>query len=628
MGRIWVLLCLAFALAGQTNTTGQVTSSDIIATLEQATAWYRNVSGLQQANSGSVDVLLRENTQQNALHALQLAFDFSRAAAAYKAALREPAADANGDGTVPKTTQDMTQVAASATARVTGIEGQITDVEASLAKAPAAKRATLEAQRDELNAELGLAKEIQKDVQAIAAFVGTSNSGNGTAGRLVGQINDLERTVPEVRRTEQTGKSSPATASAHSEGNAAAQHPESNGIVGLITQVFALGKLRGDLGVLIGDSDALLKKLDSMRTPVVGAVKSSVKQADDLASAASADTVDQLNAGKKLVTALTSHFRMLATVLVPLREEQILVESTRGNLVEWRNVIDQQYRAAFRYLMLKLGMLGLAILVVLLVSAVWQRATLRYIREPRRKRQFQLMRRVVVTGLVVILLTLAFVTEFGSVATYAGFLTAGMAVALQNVILAVVAYFFLIGRYGVRVGDRVTISGVTGEVIEMGLVRMYLMEHTGSGDDLHPTGRVVVFSNSVLFQPQAIYKQLPGTNYLWHTVTVLLTPESNFALAESTLTKAVESVYEEYRPAIEKQHAELARSVDVEMTAPGPECRLRFTDAGLEFRARYPVELKGVGDTDTRVMKALYDAVANQKELTVAADGAPKLQTV
>jgi small-conductance mechanosensitive channel/tetratricopeptide (TPR) repeat protein len=613
MRRVWVLPVLTAALVGQqpnTSATGQIPSAEIIGALEQATNWYRNVSNLTQANGASVDLLLRENTQQNALKSLQLAFDFSRAEAAYKAALRANPEDAASPGS-----QDMAQVAVRAAARVTGVETQIADIENAISKAPAAKRATLEAQRDELTAQLALVKEIQKSVQAIASFVGTNNSGSGAAGKLAGQINDLERTVPEARQAQAQGATPPA----------ATPRTESSGIAGLTSQVFTLGKVRGDLRDLIDDTDALLKKLDALRTPTLAAVKDSVQQADDLAAAAKGDTVDQLTAGKKEVLALTARFKLLSTVLVPLREEQLLVESTRGNLVEWRNVVNRQYTQVLRTLLLRVGMLLAGIAVVLLVSAVWQRATMRYIREPRRKRQFQLLRRVVVFSVIGLLLVLSFVTEFGSVATYAGFLTAGLAVALQNVILAVVAYFFLIGRYGVRVGDRVTISGVSGEVIEMDLVRMYLMERTGSGEDNHATGRVVVFSNSVLFQPQAIYKQLPGTNYLWHTCTVVLTPESNPEVAEASLTKAVESVYEQYRGSIEQQHAEFERSVDVEMTVPRPECRLRATDAGLEFRARYPVELKGAADTDNRVLKALNDAVAVEKELALASDGAPKL---
>ena len=51
-----------------------------------------------------------------------------------------------------------------------------------------------------------------------------------------------------------------------------------------------------------------------------------------------------------------------------------------------------------------------------------------------------------------------------------------------------------------RVGDRITVAGVTGDVIEVGLVRFYMMELAGSGTELHSTGRVAVFANSILFQ--------------------------------------------------------------------------------------------------------------------------------
>jgi len=43
------------------------------------------------------------------------------------------------------------------------------------------------------------------------------------------------------------------------------------------------------------------------------------------------------------------------------------------------------------------------------------------------------------------------------------------------------AYFFIIGRYGVQVGDRMTITGVTGDVVEVDLLRFYLRELAGSG---------------------------------------------------------------------------------------------------------------------------------------------------
>jgi len=90
-----------------------------------------------------------------------------------------------------------------------------------------------------------------------------------------------------------------------------------------------------------------------------------------------------------------------------------------------------------------------------------------------------------------------------------GLITAGVAVALQTVILSGVAYFFFIGRFGVRVGDRVTITNITGDVIEIGLFRIYLMELSGSrtrpATD-RPSRRLLQLRS---LQPSAFYKQLP-----------------------------------------------------------------------------------------------------------------------
>ena len=155
------------------------------------------------------------------------------------------------------------------------------------------------------------------------------------------------------------------------------------------------------------------------------------------------------------------------------------------------------------------------------------------------------------------------VTQFSSLATFAGFIVAGLAVGLQTILLSVVAYFFIIGRYGVRVGDRITIAGVTGDVAEVGLVRFYVQELAGSGTDLYHSGRVAVFSNAVLFQATTpLYKQLPGTEYLWHELTVKLAPDVDYRPAVQALLKSVQSVYDGYRQQIEQQHRQLESWMD------------------------------------------------------------------
>jgi len=125
----------------------------------------------------------------------------------------------------------------------------------------------------------------------------------------------------------------------------------------------------------------------------------------------------------------------------------------------------------------------------------------------------------------------------------------------------------------------------------------------------------------VLFQSAALFKQMPGTDYVWRTANLTLTADSDIKLAESKLTTALDSVYQEYREQIEKQHAAFERTVDIHVAPPRPECRLRFTDAGIEVAAHYPAPMQQASSIDDRVMRAMYEAVSSEPRLNLASAG-------
>src|SRR5581483_11604229 len=203
---------------------------------------------------------------------------------------------------------------------------------------------------------------------------------------------------------------------------------------------------------------------------------------------------------QKLYRNLTAKFRDYSEALVPLAQEMAVLDQSQANFQEWRRSIARESYVTLQSLLTRVLGIAIALGAVFLFSELWRRLTFRYIREPRRRRQFLVLRKFVIGFLFGIVIILGFVSEFSSLATFAGFVTAGIAVGLQTVLLSVAAYFFVIGRYGIRVGDRISIAGVTGDVIDVGLVRLYIMELAGPAVDLYPTGRIVVFSNSVLFQ--------------------------------------------------------------------------------------------------------------------------------
>ncbi len=324
---------------------------------------------------------------------------------------------------------------------------------------------------------------------------------------------------------------------------------------------------------------------------------------------------------------LAARFKQIAAAAVPLREESILLDQSSANYLEWRQSVAHESNRILRNIVLRVMGIALAIGVILLLSEIWRRITFRYIQDVRRRRQFLLLRRIVIGFCMGIVLILGFVSEFSSLATFAGFITAGLAVGLQTILLSVAAYFFLVGRWGIRVGDRISVAGVTGDVVDVGLVRLYLMELAGTGVDLYPTGRIVVFSNSVLFQATTpLFKQLPGAEYTWHEVAVELNPGGKYDLVEKQLLDAVRSVHTTYGEELQRQLGTTERRIDIQMTVPEPHGQLQYTDTGLEYVVRYPVGLHQVAEADEKITRKLLEFLQQQPDLQASVSGFPKIR--
>jgi small-conductance mechanosensitive channel len=258
----------------------------------------------------------------------------------------------------------------------------------------------------------------------------------------------------------------------------------------------------------------------------------------------------------------------------------------------------------------RIALLGALLLLVFAAAELWRRAVLRYVHDTRRRYQLLLLRRIALWSLVVIIVGLAFASELNSVVTFAGLITAGLAVAMQSVLVSIVGYFFLIGKYGIRVGDRVQIGEVTGEVIELGLVRLHLMELGGHGQ-LGPTGRVVAFANSIVFQVSSgLFKQIPGVNFAWHEVTLTIPAGVDYAATKDKLMAAVTTALKDSHDEILRQTRVIQRTTaSSDGGESQPRVQLSFASSGVEAHVRYPVHLSSAAEIDERVSRELLNAL-------------------
>jgi small-conductance mechanosensitive channel len=613
---------------------GVPTAEATLKYLNQTIEWYRHVAEQEQFAADASDTMFLNDDRQASKQILRLSFDFAKAQAQLLAKQSAAATAAQpGEDSESARYQSLTKAAADADAEVKSTRTELDGVKQKLATASDAARGKLQATVDELQSELNLAQARSQNLHTVLQYATTNTA---SSGNLMAQITEMESSIPELAAeaakvpNEPTAPSAAAPVATTSLTTPPANRREPpTGILGLTTDLFELNHKVQKLQDSIASTNALLKSSQALRSPLLGSLRAAAGRGDEYAKQADTSNAAQLEVLKKQLDTLTEEFRQVSNAMIPLQRQSILIPLEINTLTHWHDSVRGQFVEERRSLLVRVSALGFAILIVVILAELWQRATLRYVRDPRRRYQFLLLRRIVMWLAIGITVAFGLATEIGSLATFAGLITAGIAVALQNVILAIAGYFFLIGKYGVRVGDRVQISGVTGNVVDIGLIRLHMMELSGDGNGQQPTGRVVVFSNSIVFQSSAsFFKQIPGTNFGWREVTFILAPNSDYIMAEKRILDVIEKVYAGYRDKIEFQARQMERSFSLPLDVPKPTSRLRLTPSGLEVVIRYPVDLENSSQIDDQITRELLDALEQPPKLRLVGSGVPNIQPV
>src|SRR5262249_22245406 len=198
---------------------------------------------------------------------------------------------------------------------------------------------------------------------------------------------------------------------------------------------------------------------------------------------------------------LLERTKLSGTVMLSLREQSALLQRYDNDVQAWTRALDREVGHLLRGLGLELVGVGLSLAAILVGSVLWRIAVVRYVTGPYQRRLLLTARPVFVILALALVRVFHFGSELTALVAALGFAAAGLAFALQNVILAMAGYFSMMAPNGIRPGDRVSLQGpfgyVHGEVIEIGLVRTRLRELAGT--PLAPTGGTLVFPNSVAF---------------------------------------------------------------------------------------------------------------------------------
>lgn len=219
--------------------------------------------------------------------------------------------------------------------------------------------------------------------------------------------------------------------------------------------------------------------------------------------------------------------------------------------------------------------------------------------------------------LTVLVVLLVYGDKLGNVGVALGVAGAGIAFALQEVIVSFAGWLNIVLSGSPNVGDRVMVGNVRGDIVDIGIMTTTIME---MGDwvngDLY-NGRIVRVANSYVFK-ENIHNYSSEFPFLWDEITIPLRTESDHNLAREVFTKVLTDVCGDYAKASESKWNLLTNKFKVESAQVQPLISLQFDENWLTFTLRYVVDYKLRRSTKDKIYTRILDEISKHEHIRIA----------
>lgn len=268
--------------------------------------------------------------------------------------------------------------------------------------------------------------------------------------------------------------------------------------------------------------------------------------------------------------------------------------------------------------MQRLFWLVLAISAVLIISRLLRATALNRVQEVESKYRVRKAVNFVTFLAIVIAVLMVYSDRLGGLGVALGVAGAGIAFALQELIISIAGWVLIVTTNIIKVGQRVQINGIRGDVVDIGVLKTTLME-VGEwvGGDLY-NGRIVNVANSFAFK-EPVYNYSGEYPFLWDEVRIPVRYGSDHEAARKLFLTTLQQVTGDYALASSRQWHHLADRYRVEKAQVEPMVDLEFDENWITYTLRYIVDYKKRRSTKNLIFTAILDALpATEGKVVIA----------
>jgi small-conductance mechanosensitive channel len=182
--------------------------------------------------------------------------------------------------------------------------------------------------------------------------------------------------------------------------------------------------------------------------------------------------------------------------------------------------------------------------------------------------------------------------------------------ALQQPLLSLLGWLYIMAKRPYAVGDRVRIGETKGDVIKVDFLVTTIWEVGGELVSTNqPSGRVVTVPNSMVLASEVTNFGGGGSEYVWNELAIQVSYETDLDVASTVMIEEAEEVIgEEMVDRIADFRERLAETpVELEVT-DRPTVNITQGESWVELRLRYVVHPR----RGTRVRNELYERILDR----------------
>ncbi|MGA2216966.1 MAG: mechanosensitive ion channel domain-containing protein [Terracidiphilus sp.] len=321
----------------------------------------------------------------------------------------------------------------------------------------------------------------------------------------------------------------------------------------------------------------------------------------------------------------TSHTLALAALknrstqrqILSIDDDRIQTDRQLASIYEkWAAQVALQHRIVLYLVLQSIELILFILLCMILGTAAVGRLLGHPVLERRQAETLRTVIEVAIQVLGVLFIVLVFFGPPQETTTMLGLTTAALTIALQDYIIAFLGWFFLVGKYGIRVGDWVEINGVSGEVAEVGLISTTLLETSGIVDKDVPTGRRISFLNGFANRGQDFNFSTEG-QWLRDEITVSVPADRDIQSLAKQVEAMVRDETAEGARLAEQEWKRTTRASRLSPLSAATTVTLRPSVSGIDIQVHYVTRAPERSEMRTRLYRRVIELL-HEKESPAA----------